>query len=72
MPTTIRFFCHICKKTLTFQMDDETRTKITKKADKWPYPVIVPHSDHWAILYVDQDFKERSVVPTAGMTKKID
>lgn len=53
-------------------MDDETVANIKAKADRWPYPVIIPHADHWVVIYLDQDMKDRSVVPTAVMLNKID
>ena len=64
MPSiNVRFPCKYCgDKVITITLDEVFQQNLKKKADKWPYPVLVPHSDHWAIVYIDQDMHERSVV----------
>jgi hypothetical protein len=73
MPTTtVRFHCKYCNKTIAFPMDDAMQADFKAKADKWPYPMLVPHSDHWAVVYLDQDFHERSVVITKATIPKLE
>ena len=36
--------------------------EFTATADKYPYPLIHHHEGHWAVIYLDEDFRERGVV----------
>ena len=73
MPSvSIRFYCTVCKKTINFQLTEDQQEEFSKKADKWPYPLLIPHSDHWAIVYLDKDFRDRSTVITKCSIPKID
>ena len=60
----VRFYCYYCKKTLVLRFDDEFQQNFTKQADKWPYPLLVPHEGHYAMVYLDEDFVERGVTVT--------
>lgn len=61
----IRFGCKICNKTITLALSDEFQENFKNTADKWPYPLVYAHAGHWAIVYVDADFRERGVVVTS-------
>ena len=62
MPTTtIRFHCDYCKKTVAITLTEEYCEEFKKQADKWPYPLVYPHEGHWAIVFLDEDMKERGV-----------
>jgi len=61
---TLRFHCDLCKKTLAVKLTAEFQENFKKKADYWPYPMIYKHADHWAVVYLDQQFKERGVNPS--------
>lgn len=60
----VRFYCHYCKKTLAISLDDAFQDKFSKQADKWPYPLLIPHEDHYALVFLDEDFVERGVTVT--------
>jgi hypothetical protein len=60
----VRFYCYYCKQTLSISLDEEFQNKFTKQADKWPYPLLVPHKDHFAVVFLDEDFVERGVTVT--------
>ncbi|WP_371802710.1 hypothetical protein [Candidatus Lokiarchaeum ossiferum] len=60
-PTTIRFYCDICKKTVSVALPEDFCNDFKKSADKWPYPLVYPHEGHYAIVYLDEDMKERGV-----------
>ena len=63
MPTIkLRFNCNLCKKTILLSLTEEFQAKFKATADKWPYPLVYPHNDHWAFVYLDGDFRERGVV----------
>lgn len=57
----LRFNCYYCKKTITLDLDDAFQEKFRKNADYWPYPLIIPHEEHFAIVFLDEDFVERGV-----------
>ena len=59
-----RFYCGICRKTITLNLDDEFQAKIKNTADTWPYPLSVPHDGHWTFVYLDSEFRERGVTST--------
>jgi hypothetical protein len=58
----LRFFCQYCNKTLALNFSDEFLKEFRHKADKWPYPLIYPHDNHFAIIYVDENIVERGVI----------
>ncbi len=58
------FKCPQCKKILTIVFDEKFQKKFKAAADKWPYPLMYPHNKHWAMIYLDQDFRERGVTAT--------
>ncbi|MHA1675054.1 MAG: hypothetical protein ACTSYI_15665 [Promethearchaeota archaeon] len=60
----VRFYCHYCKKTRTLRLDDDFQEKFISQADKWPYPLLVPHEGHFAVVFLDEDFVERGVTVT--------
>jgi len=57
---TLRFYCEYCKETLAIQVTEDLEKEFKEKANKWPYPLVYNHSDHYAIIYVDSH--ERGVV----------
>ena len=59
---TLRFYCEYCKETLAIQITESLEKEFKEKANKWPYPLVYPHSDHYAIIYVDSNYQERGVV----------
>lgn len=61
---TLRFYCDICKKTISLKLSDDFQEKFKKTADYWPYPMVYRHEDHWAVVYLDQQFVERGVNPS--------
>ena len=68
---TIRFYCEYCKETLSIQVTENLEKEFKEKANKWPYPLVYPHADHYAIIYVDSNWQERGVVCTKiSYTKK--
>ena len=58
---TIRFICEICKETIALTLDEAFQKKFTDNADKVPYPLVYPHTGHYAIVFLDNDFVERGV-----------
>jgi len=58
---SVRFYCDICKKTLTIKLSKEFQDKLKKNAHKWPYPLIFPHNKHWAVIFLDENMVERGV-----------
>jgi hypothetical protein len=58
----LRFKCDICKKVLVVNFDDDFQANFKKEANKMPYPVIYPHEDHWAVIYLDGDYRERGII----------
>jgi hypothetical protein len=58
------FHCKYCNKTITLNFSEEAQAKFKDIADKWPYPLIYQHNDHWVVVYVDTNFQERGVIPT--------
>ena len=59
---TIRFYCEYCKETLAIQVTEDLKKEFKEKANKWPYPLVYPHADHYAIIYIDSNWNERGVV----------
>ena len=59
---TIRFYCEYCKETLVIQVTESLEKKFKEKANKWPYPLVYYHSNHHAIIYIDENWQERGVV----------
>ncbi len=57
----VRFRCDYCKKVLAITLSDDFCKKFKQEADKWPYPLVYPHNNHWAIIFLDEEFKERGV-----------
>ena len=37
-------------------------SKFKEKAKYSPYPILFPHDDHWAVIYLDHDFEDRGIV----------
>jgi len=66
----LRFFCKLCNKTITLRISESYQEDLKKKANKWPYPIIYPHADHWAVIYVDTNFMERGVIETRAMIEE--
>ena len=60
----VRFYCYYCQKTITINLDDVFQAKFRETADYWPYPLVVPHENHFAIIFLDEDFVERGVSVT--------
>ncbi len=58
----IRFYCEYCKETLAIHVTESLEKEFKEKANKWPYPLVYPHSDHYAIIYIDGNWQERGVV----------
>jgi len=58
----VRFYCEYCKETLSIPITEELSNEFKEKTDKWPYPLVFPHSDHYAIIYIDENWQERGVV----------
>ena len=56
-----RFYCSLCKRTISLKISDKFQHNFADAAEFWPYPLIYPHEDHWAIIFLDKDFKERGV-----------
>ena len=67
---TLRFYCEYCKKTLAIQITKDLEKELKEKANKWPYPLVYPHSDHYAIIYIDSNYQERGVVCSKISIKK--
>ena len=61
-PKKLRFKCKICDKVVPITLTDEFKEEFTKNADRYPYPLIYPHAGHWAVIYLDEDFRERGIV----------
>jgi len=58
----IRFHCNICKKTISLEITDEFQANFKAVADRYPYPIVVHHAGHYAMVYLDESFKERGTV----------
>jgi len=58
----VRFHCKICNKTIMMDFSEEFQAKFKALADRYPYPLVFPHEGHYAIIYLDSDFKERGTV----------
>ncbi|QEE15331.1 hypothetical protein DSAG12_01156 [Promethearchaeum syntrophicum] len=67
---TIRFYCEYCKETLAIQVTESLEKEFKERADKWPYPLVYHHSDHFAIIYIDENWHERGVVCSKISYKK--
>jgi len=59
---TIRFYCEYCKETIPIQVTESLEKEFKEKANKWPYPLVYHHSDHFSIIYIDENWQERGVV----------
>ena len=67
---TIRFYCTYCKETLAIHVTESLEKEFKEKANKWPYPLVYPHADHYAIIYIDSNWQERGVVCSRIIYKK--
>ena len=66
----VRWFCQECKKSLSFEITEEFKKKLTKIAgDFYPYPVIVAHNGHYTILHLDKQFQDRGSVVSKLLIK---
>jgi hypothetical protein len=66
----LRFYCKLCNKTITLKISESFQEDLKQKANKWPYPLVYPHANHWAIIYVDTNFYERGVIETQAMMEE--
>ncbi len=67
---SIRFYCECCKETLAIQVTESLENEFKEKADKWPYPLVYYHSNHYAVIYIDSNWNERGVVCSKISIKK--
>lgn len=58
----LRWYCNECKKQLEVKLTTEFKDKFLKVADFFPYPIIFAHENHFSILHVDSNFKDRGSV----------
>ncbi|MCP4763480.1 MAG: hypothetical protein GY870_17030 [archaeon] len=64
-PNYFRWYCKLCKKSVMYEYTEEFKEDLIKKAKgMFPYPIILKHNNHFSIVQLDKQMRDRGTLGT--------